>query len=141
MEYEQPDFTSKSPSERFVPPMLHLPQLSSLPVTPLPGEEARQFQQTPKRAQFQFITAPPHTEPLRGSSSIPNIEENGTALLPRPQLPFPMHHRAIARSLRSGVTYIPPSMKRNREMNMVDAVIACVALLLFMLLLYYYFSA
>jgi hypothetical protein len=32
-------------------------------------------------------------------------------------------------------------MKRNKEMNMVDAVIACVALLLFMLLLYFYFTA
>ena len=141
MKYEQPDFTRESPSERFVPPMLHLPQLSSLPATPLPTEETRQFQQTPRRVQSQFITTPPHTEPLRGSSSIPNTEENGTALLPRPQVPFPMHHRAIARSLRSGLTYIPPSMKRNKEMNMVDAVIACVALLLFMLLLYFYFTA
>jgi hypothetical protein len=52
-----------------------------------------------------------------------------------------MHHHAIARSLRSGVTYIPPSMKRTGEMNMVDAGIACVVLLLFVLLLYCYFSA
>ncbi len=141
MKYEQPDFTRESPSERFMPPMLRLPQLSSLPITPLPGEETRQFQQTPRRVQSQFITAPPHTEPLRGSSLILNTEESETALLPTPQVPFPMHHRAIARSLRSGVTYIPPSLKRNREMNMVDAVIACVALLLFILLLYYYFSA
>ncbi len=141
MTYEKPDFTSESPSERFIPPRIRLPQLSSLPETPLPAEGTRQFQAMPKRVQSQFIGVPPSTEPLRGSFSISNTEEKKMALLPRPQLPFPIHHRAIARSLRSGVTYIPPSMKRTREMNMVDAVIACVVLLLFMLLLYYYFAA
>lgn len=145
MSYEQPDFITETPSESFMPPMLRLPQISL--GTPMPMVVTPQFRRVADTAhmpsQAQFPVSPPHTEPLSDSFSMPQAEDNERALLPRPQVPFPMQHRAITRSLRSGVTYIPPSMKRHAEPNMIDALTACVILLLLVLcvaLLLYYFS-
>ena len=141
MKNEQPDFTPETSSERFVPPMLHLPQLLLLPETPIRTQATRQFQRITKNTPL--VSHPrvlPHTEPLKNAISIPTTEDHS---LPKPQLPFPIHHRAIASSLRAGVTYIPASMQRRSEPNMIDALIACATLLLLVIcvmLLFYYFS-
>jgi len=147
MLYKQPDFTSEIDSETFIPPMIRLPQYSSSPDMVLTQQKQGVLDAAHKASQVtpfpQFPMTPPRTEPTGRPLSIPHTENDVQALLPRPQVPFPVQHRAIARSLRAGVIYIPPSMKRHAEPNIADALIACGTLLLLVicvLLLLYYFS-
>ncbi len=147
MLYKRPDFISETDSETFIPPMIRLPQYSSSPdIAPI--QQKQDIFAAHKASQVtpfpQFPMSPPRTEPTGRPLSLPHTENDVQALLPRPQVPFPVQHQAIARSLRVGVTYIPPSMKRHAEPNITDALIACGTLLLLImcvLLLLYYFSS
>jgi len=147
MLYKQPDFSSETDSENFIPPMIRLPYYLSSSDIVVTQQKQDDLDTAHKALQVmplpQFPMTPPHTEPIGGPLSIPHTENDVQALLPRPQVPFPVQHQAIARSLRAGVTYIPPSMKRHAEPNLADALIACSTLLLLVmcvLLLLYYFS-
>ena len=157
MENLQSNVTSETRSTEGVPSVICLPRLSLPQVTPaqviakrqhshaslepsvydLPAPQTTPFPQTPM--------TPPLTEPLGGQISVLQAKKDisSVSLLSVPQLPFPTPRIDFSQSLRAGVTYIPRSMTRHKEPNILDALIACGTLLLiglFILMLLYYFS-
>ncbi len=153
MENLQPDFCIETlPDEDIFPnvPRLSLPQIMPAQVIatrqhshagatpPLQAvAQATPFPQTPM--------TPLLTEPLTWQSSVLQTKKNASSvsLLSGPQVPFPTPRFDFSHSLRAGVTYIPRTMTRHKEPNVVDALIACGTLVLiglFILMLLYYFS-
>ena len=150
----QPTFCSETlPNGDTVPsvPRLSLPQIAptqviakrqhfhafSTPHLQL-AAQTTPFPQTP-------IT-PPLGEPLIQQSLVSQMKKDvsSASLLSGPQVPFPTPRIDFSRSLRSGVTYIPRSMTRHKEPNVIDALIACGTLVLiglFIFMLLYYFSS
>ncbi len=149
----QPNIRIKTlPDEDTFPsvPRLSLPQVTPAQIiakrqhshvvsVPLlqPVAQTTPFPQTP-------IT-PPLAEPLTWQSSVLQTKKNvpSVSLLSGPQVPFPTPRFDFSHSLRAGVTYIPRSMTRHKEPNVVDALIACgtlVLIALFIMMLLYYFS-
>ena len=136
-------------------PSVSLPRLSLPQVTPAQVIARRQHSHavTPQSLQpVVQITPFPQTpmtplivEPLTWQSSLLQTKPGTStvSLLSGPQVPFPTPRFDFSRSLRAGVTYIPRSMTRHKEPNVVDALIACGTLVLiglFVMMLLYYFS-
>ena len=131
-------------------PRLSLPQITpaqviatrqhshavSIPL-PQPVPQTTPFPQTPM--------TPMVAEPLTCQSSVLQTkkDESSVSLLSVPQVPFPTPRIDFSHSLRAGITYIPRSMTRKEEPDVVDALIACgtlVLISLFILMLLYFFS-
>ena len=113
----------------------HSHVVSAPPLQPV--AQTTPFPQTP--------VTPPLAEPLTWQSSVLQTKKDASSvsLLSGPQVPFPTPRFDFSHSLRAGVTYIPRSMTRHKEPNVVDALIACgtlVLIALFILMLLYYFS-
>ncbi len=126
-----------------VPPALVIAtrQHSHASITPevynQPVCRATPFLQTP--------VTPPLSGPLSVQASVLQTKKDAPSvpLLSVPQLPFPTPRFDFSHSLRSGVTYIPRSMSRDKGPNVVDALIAGATLVLiglFLLMLLCYFS-
>ena len=153
MENSQPKFRIETlPDGDTFPsvPRLSLPQVTPaqviarrqhshavIPQSLQPVAHMTPFPQTPM--------TPLLAEPLTWQSSVLQTKKNApsVSLLSGPQVPFPTPRFDFSHSLRAGVTYIPRSMTRHKEPNVVDALIACGTLALiglFILMLLYYFS-
>ncbi len=152
MKYLQPD--SETPEE-YTLPLLRLPQ-----VTPAQVIAKRQHYEAlmmqaqilPKTPPFlQTPVTPPHTESLPRAESVETQQalprytqtERSKNTPSMQEVMFSTTPLDFSRSLRAGITYIPPTMKRHKEPDMTDALIACGTLLfigLFLLLLLYYVS-
>lgn len=157
MESLQSNATSETRSAEGVPSVICLPRLSVPQVTPAQVIAKRQHSHASLEPSVYDVSAsqttpfpqtpmpPPLTEPLGGQASVLQTQEDisSASLLSGPQLPFPTPRIDFSQSLRSGVTYIPRSMTRHKEPNVLDALVACGTLVLiglFILMLLYYFS-
>lgn len=134
-------------------PRVCLPQLSLPQVTPAQVIAKRQhsnapvthFQSVPPQTPFlQTPVTPPIVEPTERQAVLMTKKEvSSVSLSTGPQLSFPIPRPDFSHSLRTGVTYIPRSMPRHEEPNLVDALIACATLILlalFIVMLLYFFS-
>lgn len=151
----QPNYRIEALPEGDTSPRVLLPYLSLPQVTPAQVIAKRQHSHATIAPHLQLslqITPFPQTpvtpmlaEPLTRHSAVLQTKNDASSLslLSGPQVPFPTPRFDFSHSLRSGVTYIPRSMTRQKEPNVVDALIACGTLLLiglFILMLLYYFS-
>ncbi len=151
----QPNFHSETQPNGDTSPKVLLPFLSLPQVTPAQVIAKRQHSHVTVASHLQSVSqttpfpqtpiTPLLTEPLSKQPTTLQTkkDESSLSLLSGPQVPFPTPHVDFSRSLRSGVTYIPRSMTRQKEPNVVDALIACGTLVLiglFVLMLLYYFS-
>jgi len=153
----QPNASSETHSVEDTSSVIHLPQLSLPQVTPAQVIAKRQHSHAslvpsvydvsaPRATPFpQTPVTPPLTEHVSKQASALQTKKDisSVSLLSGPQLPFPTPRFDFSRSLRAGATYIPRSMTRHKEPNVVDALIACGTLVLiglFILMLLYYFS-
>ena len=153
----QPNTNSETLSTEDTSSVICLPRLSLPQVTPAQVIAKRQHSDTSlvpslyDNYALQTVTfpqtpvTPPLTEPFGTQASVLQTKKDmsSVSLLSGPQLPFPTPRFDFSHSLRAGVTYIPRSMTRHKEPNMLDALIACGTLVLiglFILMLLYYFS-
>ncbi len=151
----QPNFRIETLSEEDTSPRVLLPYLSLPQVTPAQVIAKRQHSHATIASNLQSVSqttpfpqtpvTPLLTEPLSKQAAVLQTKKDASSIsLPSvPQVPFPTPRFDFSRSLRSGVTYIPRSMTRQKEPNVVDALIACGTLVLiglFVLMLLYYFS-
>jgi len=153
MKNSQPDFRIETlPDGDVFPgvPRLSLPQI--MPAQVIAKRQHSHAVRAPHLQSVEHTTpfpqtpmTPPVAELLTWQSSVLQTKKNASSvsLLSGPQVPFPTPRFDFSHSLRAGVTYIPRSMTRHKEPNVVDALIACGTLVLigfFILMLLYYFS-
>ena len=152
----QPNFRIEPVPDEDTSSGVLLPFLSLPQVTPAQVIAKRQHSHAVSTPQLQPASqippfpqapiTPPLAEPLTRQSSVLHTKKDAStaSLLSGPQVPFPTPRFDFSHSLRAGVTYIPRSMTRHKEPNVVDALVACGTLVLiglFILMLLYYFSA
>ena len=149
MKNSTPIFSIETLPNRDTPP--GIPRLSLPQVMPAQVIAKRQhsYEANTLLQQTVLPTTPfpqiPITEPAPTSALATQTKPDASSvsLWSGPQVPFPIARFDFSRSLRSGVTYIPRSMTRHEEPNIIDALIACATLIvigLLLLTILYYFS-